>query len=271
MKMLFSFRNLSDLDKDGQMTQQEFSIAMHLIQCKLKGINLPTSLPLSLKTSSRGNAGASLLNPIENGFNTQTANQSARWSSTMSTGPQSQPVTGWSVGLASNFPPPLLPVNNQMQTSAAPATSRLPISSSHNFTPSFGMPTSNGLGMSPISMTTPMPSVNPAMSPMSMPVSSMPGVGQPMRQHPAARTGSFTNMAPQAGQPGEPTITAIPPNSRLKFNQLFKANDYEKNGFLTGKWQKQFLDFWILSVLLKLHFHHNFISFPSIVAEKINF
>jgi hypothetical protein len=155
-----------------------------------------------------------------------------------------------------------------MQTSAAPATSRLPISSSHNFTPSFGMPTSNGLGMSSISMTTPMPSVNPAMSPMSMPVSSMPGVGQPMRQHPAARTGSFTNMAPQAGPPGEPTITAIPPNSRLKFNQLFKANDYEKNGFLTGKWQKQFLDFWILSVLLKLHFHHNFISFPSIVSRE---
>ena len=217
------------------MTQQEFSIAMHLIQCKLKGINLPTSLPLSLKTSSRGNAGASLLNPVENGFSTQAASQGTGWSSTLSTGIQSQPSTGWSVGLSSSLPPSLLPVNNQMQTSVAPSTSRLPTSSSHNFTPSFGIPTSNGLGMPSMSMTTPMPSVNPAMSSMTMPVSTMSGVGQSMRQQPVARAGSFTNMPPTAGPPADVSITAIPANSRLKFNQMFKANDYEKTGFITGK------------------------------------
>jgi epidermal growth factor receptor substrate 15 len=233
--MLFLFRNLSDLDKDGQMTQQEFNIAMHLIQCKLKGINLPTSLPLSLKTSSRGNAGASLLNPVENGFNTQSASQTTGWSSTVSSGLPSQSATGWSVGLASSLPPPLLPVNNQMQTSAAPVTSRLPTSSSHNFTPSFGLPTSNGLGISSIPMSAPMPSVNPALSPMTMPVSTMSGVGQSMRQHPAARTGSFTNIPPTAGLSGDTSISDIQANSRLKFNQLFKANDYDRTGFLTGK------------------------------------
>ena len=212
------------------MTQQEFSIAMHLIQCKLKGINLPTSLPLSLKTSSRGNAGASLLNPVENGFNTQTASQSTGWSSSVASGQQLQPTTGWSVGISSSLPPPLLPVNNQMQTSAPPATSRLPTSSSHNFTPSFGMPTSNGLGMP--SMTSTMPPVNPTISPMTVPTPAMPGVGQSMMQRPAARTGSFNNVTPNMA--GDLTITAIPANSRLKFNQLFKANDYEKTGFLTG-------------------------------------
>ena len=223
------------MDKDGQMTQQEFSIAMHLIQCKLKGTNLPTSLPLSLKTSSRGNAGASLLNPVENGFQSQTSSQGTGWSSTLVSSPQSQPTTGWSVGIAPSLPAPLLPVNNQMQTSAAPATSGLPTSSSHNFTPSFGMPTSNGLGMSSISMATPMPSVNSGIPPMTNPVSTMSGVGQSMRQHPVARVGSFTSMTPQPIPSGEASITAIPPNSRLKFNQLFKANDYEKTGFITGK------------------------------------
>ncbi|XP_028409524.1 intersectin-1-like isoform X2 [Dendronephthya gigantea] len=228
--------NLSDLDKDGQMTQQEFSIAMHLIQCKLKGINLPTSLPLSLKTSSRGTVGASLLNPVENGYNSQTANQGSGWSSTLTTGPQqAQPATGWSVGLASSLPMPLLPVNSQMQTSAAPPTSRLPTSSSHNFTPSFGMPTSNGLNISSIPMSTSNSLINPGTSPMGMPASTMSGIGQPLRQHPAARTGSFTSMAPQAGPSSDSSITAIPANSRLKFNQLFKANDYDKTGFLTGE------------------------------------
>lgn len=241
----FICRNLSDLDKDGQMTQQEFSIAMHLIQCKLKGINLPTSLPLSLKTSSRGNAGASLLNPVENGFSTQTSNQnslpSTGWSSSISAGPQSQPATGWSVGLAPSLPSPLLPVNNQLQTSAAPPTSRLATSSSHNFTPSFGVPTSNGFGMPSMMMTTPMPVVNPAMSSMAMQVSTMPGKSQSMRQHPVARTppvartSSFTGIPPKTNVPVDSSITTIPANSRLKFNQLFKANDYEKTGFLTGK------------------------------------
>jgi uncharacterized protein with WD repeat len=56
-----------------------------------------------------------------------------------------------------------------------------------------------------------------------------------MRQHPVARTGTFTNMPPTAGPPADVTITAIPANSRLKFNQMFKANDYEKTGFITGK------------------------------------
>ena len=219
------------------MTQQEFSIAMHLIQCKLKGVNLPTSLPLSLKTSSRGNTGASLLNPVENGYNSQVANQSTGWSSTMTSGPQAQPATGWSVGVASSLPMPLLPMNSQMQTSAAPPTSRLPTSSSHNFTPSFGMPTSNGLSISSIPMSTPNALVNPGTSPLGMPASTMSGMGQPLRQHQAARTGSFTSMAPQAGPSTDPSIAAIPANSRLKFNQLFKANDYDKTGFLTGKSQ----------------------------------
>ncbi|XP_046849050.1 intersectin-1-like [Xenia sp. Carnegie-2017] len=233
--------NLSDLDKDGQMTQQEFCIAMHLIQCKLNGVNLPTSLPLSLKTSSRGNVGASLLNPVENGFTSQpTASQGTGWSSTLKTGLDAQPSTGWSVSLTSSLPPPLMPVNNQLQTSAPPSNSRPPTSSSHNFAPNFGMP-SNGPNMMPsIGMGTPMPSGNLAVSSVSVPTSTMPGVGHSFRQHPVARAGTFTGMLPSPPVPSvEAAIMPIPPNSRLKFNQLFKANDFEKTGFITGEQARQ--------------------------------
>lgn len=233
------FRNLSDLDKDGQMTQQEFSIAMHLIQCKLKGTNLPTSLPLSLKTSSRGNIAASLLNPslnpsLENGFNTnspgQNSMQTTGWSSNFTGGPTQS--VGWSVGLASSLPLPLLPVNNQMQTSA-PTMGRPPTSSSINHPPAFGMPTPNGLTMSSVPMATPMPAVSPVMASVGMSVSSMPGLNQSIRQQPVARAQSYTGV-PSKTLSSDAQIGPILANSRLRFNQLFKANDYEKNGFLTG-------------------------------------
>lgn len=44
--------NLSDTDGDGQMTLDEFSIAMHLIQLRLQGVDLPQALPPSLRTKS---------------------------------------------------------------------------------------------------------------------------------------------------------------------------------------------------------------------------
>lgn len=46
--MLF-LRALSDLNKDGKMDQQEFSIAMKLIKLKLQGQPLPVVLPPTMK------------------------------------------------------------------------------------------------------------------------------------------------------------------------------------------------------------------------------
>lgn len=43
------FRALSDLNKDGKMDQQEFSIAMKLIKLKLQGQQLPVVLPPIMK------------------------------------------------------------------------------------------------------------------------------------------------------------------------------------------------------------------------------
>lgn len=74
--------NLADMDRDGKMTMQEFTIAVHLIQSKLKGVELPTSLPNSLKMTSMPSTfqvgqqktkpstdwGQSPNQPISNGF-----------------------------------------------------------------------------------------------------------------------------------------------------------------------------------------------------------
>ena len=40
---------LADVDSDGKMDINEFSIALHLISLRLKGIELPQTLPQSLK------------------------------------------------------------------------------------------------------------------------------------------------------------------------------------------------------------------------------
>lgn len=41
-------RDLADIRKEGKLTRDEFAVAMHLINVKLSGQEIPTSLPVSL-------------------------------------------------------------------------------------------------------------------------------------------------------------------------------------------------------------------------------
>ncbi|KAH9381039.1 hypothetical protein HPB48_008253 [Haemaphysalis longicornis] len=41
--------SLADMDADGRINQHEFAVALHLIQMKLKGVELPATLPVSLR------------------------------------------------------------------------------------------------------------------------------------------------------------------------------------------------------------------------------
>lgn len=52
-KILAHIWSLSDVDSDGQMDINEFSIALHLIALKMKGVELPQILPQSLKVFLR--------------------------------------------------------------------------------------------------------------------------------------------------------------------------------------------------------------------------
>ncbi|XP_077486990.1 dynamin associated protein 160 isoform X3 [Amblyomma americanum] len=42
--------SLADMDADGRINQHEFAVALHLIQMKLKGIELPAALPATLRS-----------------------------------------------------------------------------------------------------------------------------------------------------------------------------------------------------------------------------
>ncbi|XP_075751378.1 intersectin-1 isoform X5 [Rhipicephalus microplus] len=42
--------SLADMDADGRINQHEFAVALHLIQMKLKGIELPATLPATLRS-----------------------------------------------------------------------------------------------------------------------------------------------------------------------------------------------------------------------------
>ena len=42
------FRQLSDVNKDGALSLEEFNTAMHLVVCRINGVELPEQLPPSL-------------------------------------------------------------------------------------------------------------------------------------------------------------------------------------------------------------------------------
>lgn len=58
-------RELSDIDKDGRLTSDEFSIALHLLEKAKKGMPIPTTLPPELTLSKR----TGLDPPLSDAFN----------------------------------------------------------------------------------------------------------------------------------------------------------------------------------------------------------
>ncbi|PFX16826.1 Intersectin-1 [Stylophora pistillata] len=223
--------NLADMDRDGKMTMQEFTIAVHLIQNKLKGVELPTSLPNSLKMTSMPSTfqvgqqktkpstdwGQSPNQPISNGFSKvgimtlphkQTSGIS--WSGINQSPPQTRAaVSGSSSVFGSSFGPQM--------SAGVPAAS---LSSSFN------------VGMSS-SLNTAAPSAAIINGPGGQSQSGF-GPGIPNVRRANSLTGSFSQVATG-------TYGTISPNNRLKYNQMFKANNYQKTGFLSGEQARSML------------------------------
>lgn len=223
--------NLADMDRDGKMTMQEFTIAVHLIQSKLKGVELPTSLPNSLKMTSMPSTfqvgqqktkpstdwGQSPNQPISNGFSKvgimtlphkQTSGIS--WSGINQSPPQTRAaVSGSSSVFGSSFGPQM--------SAGVPAAS---LSSSFN------------VGMSS-SLNTAAPSAAIINGPGGQSQSGF-GPGIPNVRRANSLTGSFSQVATG-------TYGTISPNNRLKYNQMFKANNYQKTGFLSGEQARSML------------------------------
>lgn len=58
-------RDLSDLNNDGRLTRDGFAVAMHLIQGKLAGKDVPSSLPVSLVPPAMRGSGSALAAPSQ--------------------------------------------------------------------------------------------------------------------------------------------------------------------------------------------------------------
>ncbi|XP_068698722.1 intersectin-1-like isoform X2 [Montipora foliosa] len=214
--------NLADLDRDGKMTMQEFTIAVHLIQSKLKGIELPTTLPNSLKMTSMPSTflvgqkakpasdwgQPSMSNSsVSNGFSKvgimtlphKTTSSGISWSGINQSPPQTRAMATSSSVFSSSFGP--------LSTGSMPSTS---LSSTFN-----------------LGITSGLSTVSPNSSILNGPGNQTafgPGLASVQRAN--SLTANFgSNAGPYA---------AITPTSRLKYNQVFKANDFKKTGFLSG-------------------------------------
>ena len=59
---------LSDMDGDGKMNVHEFSVACKLINLKLRGFNLPKTLPPTLKQTACTTPGSTPATPLASGM-----------------------------------------------------------------------------------------------------------------------------------------------------------------------------------------------------------
>ncbi|XP_058469345.1 intersectin-2a isoform X3 [Solea solea] len=208
--------SLADMDGDGKMDRQEFSIAMKLIKLKLQGRNVPSSLPIVMKQP-----------PVSNSVSTIPS--SARF------GMGSMP--NLSIGLSSmsfltpmsaNPPMPSVPVQPLMPT---PMT--LPLITSLG---NAGLPNGN------INLLTPPLVPNNAVLPLSgfsSPMAFSPNTGMSKANSlldlgsSSSNSSSTTSLASSSPKTGA-SDWAVPQASRLKYRQQFNTLDKLMSGYLSG-------------------------------------
>lgn len=191
--------SLADMDADGRINQHEFAVALHLIQMKLKGVELPATLPVSLRfppTTVAGGfpAAASFGPPLESVGS-----------------PVAQPP------LVNAVMPPQIPAFPM-----APSPPTLA-----------GTPHPSPLGILPSVGVT----VKPAAGGFPPPAGGFPppptgGFAAPAGGF-AAPAGGFASPGASSTPPAL-TEWAVPQPSKLKYTQLFNSYDRSRSGFLGG-------------------------------------
>ncbi|XP_034383836.1 intersectin-2-like [Cyclopterus lumpus] len=212
--------NLADMDGDGKMDRQEFSIAMKLIKLKLQGRNLPSVLPITMKQP-----------PVSN--SAPTIPSSARF------GMGSMP--NLSIGLSSmsarSAMPILTPIaaNHSMHSvqTLVPTPMTLPLI---NCLGNPGLPNGNFNLLTP-----PLVPNNSALplSGFSSPTAFSPSTGMSNANSlldlgsSSSNSSSTTSLASNSPKTGA-CDWAVPQGSRLKYRQQFNTLDKLMSGYLSG-------------------------------------
>ncbi|XP_040848851.1 intersectin-2 isoform X2 [Ochotona curzoniae] len=202
---------LSDLNKDGKMDQQEFSIAMKLIKLKLQGQQLPMVLPPIMKQPP-------MFSPLISArFGMGSMPNLSIPQPLPPAAPMAAPLTSATSG--TSLPPLMMP---------APLVPSVSTSSLPNGTPSLIQPLSIPYSSSTLPHTSSYSlmmggfggaSIQKAQSLIDLGSSSS-----------TSSTASLSGNSPKMG----PSEWAVPQPSRLKYRQKFNSLDKSMSGYLSG-------------------------------------
>nr|XP_061785718.1 intersectin-2-like isoform X2 [Nerophis lumbriciformis] len=205
--------NLADMDSDGKMDRQEFSIAMKLIKLKLQGWNLPSTLPVVMKQPTFANS----VSPVPS---------SARFGMGS--------LLNLSVGMSSMSAMPMLtpiPANTLMRPLAPTPMTAMPLITSLG----------NG-GFYNVNLLSPPRVPNAAGLPLSS--FSSPVTFSPPNS--MSKTNSLLDLGSSSSNSSSTTSLAsnspktsssdwdVPQASRLKYRQQFNTLDKLMSGYLSG-------------------------------------
>ncbi|KAK5853067.1 hypothetical protein PBY51_006889 [Eleginops maclovinus] len=209
--------NLADMDSDGKMDRQEFSIAMKLIKLRLQGRNLPSVLPITMKQT-----------PVCNAASTIRSSAGFRMGS----------MPNLSIGLSSMSAMPILtpiPANPSMHSvqTLLPTAMTLPLI---NCLGNCGLPNGNVNLLSPplVPNNTALP-----LSGFSSPMAFSPSTGMSKANSlldlgsSSSNSSSTTSLASNSPKTGA-SDWAVPQGSRLKYRQQFNTLDKLMSGYLSG-------------------------------------
>ncbi|KAK9531671.1 hypothetical protein VZT92_011081 [Zoarces viviparus] len=212
--------NLADMDSDGKMDRQEFSIAMKLIKLTLQGRNLPSVLPITIKQP-----------PVSS--SASTIPSSARF------GMGSMP--NLSIGLSSMSTMSAMPIltpfpaNHSMHSmqTLLPTPMTLPLI---HCLGSCGLPNGN------VNLLTPPLVPNNSALPLSgfsSPMAFSPSTGMSKANSlldlgsSSSNSSSTTSLASNSPKTGA-SDWAVPQGARLKYRQQFNTLDKLMSGYLSG-------------------------------------
>ncbi|KAJ4928774.1 hypothetical protein JOQ06_004399 [Pogonophryne albipinna] len=206
--------NLADMESDGKMDRQEFSIAMKLIKLKLQGRNLPSVLPITMKQTPVCNAAPTIRSSA--GFGMGSMPNLSIGLSSMSAMPRLTPI----------------PANPSMH-SLLPTPMTLPLI---NCLGNCGLPNGNINLLSP-----PLVPNNAALplSGFSSPMAFSPSTGMSKANSlldlgsSSSNSSSTTSLASNSPKTGA-SDWGVPQGARLKYRQQFNTLDKLMSGYLSG-------------------------------------